>query len=276
MLLRAILIGLLVAAVPNLLWGILLQLNLSSFAQIPWSAIVMALFLAGYWKYLQGWGWPQSLALPRRVGLRAPALSPAVWRRSLLAGGLGLAASIVLYIVAHRLIRWPIAAAPDFSKYSAVTVLLSLLVSAIVAGVSEEAGFRGYMQGPLEQRYGPAPAILVTSMVFGLAHLSHGIFAPAILFDMGWGALYGLLAWRSGSIVPALVLHSAADFLEFMLVWKLPHRTPAALVWQAAPGTLFWAECVLIVAMSTASVWAFHRLGKPDDDSRRGSSAAAN
>lgn len=275
-LLRAILIGFLVTAVPTLLWGTLLQVNLRLSAQIPWAAILMAVFLVFYWNYLQGWGWPQSLATERRVGLRAPALSPAVWGWSLLAGGLGLAASIVFYIVAHRLVRWPVVVAPDFSKFPATTIFVSLLVGAIVAGFSEEAGFRGYMQGPLEHRYGPALAILITSVIFGLLHLSHGVFVPAILFDMGWGALYGLLAWRSGSIVPALALHAAADFLEFVLAWKLPHRTPAPLVWQATPDARFWAECALVVVMSVASVWAFQRLGRPHNDSGRQSLAAAS
>ncbi len=196
-------------------------------------------------------------------------IAPAVWAWSLMAGFLGLAASIGLYIVAHRLVRWPAAAAPDFSKSPAITIFATLLMSAIVAGFSEEAGFRGYMQGPLEHRYGPASAILITSVIFGLVHLSHGVFVPAILFDIVWGAFYGLLAWRSGSIVPALVLHSAADFLEFVLVWKLPRRTPAPLVWQSTPNALFWIDCALVVVASAASVWAFRRLGRLHDDSSR-------
>jgi len=264
-LLRSIAVGLLVTAVPALLWGVLLQVNVKLSAQTPWSAILMAVFLIFYWKYLQGWGWPYSRASQRRNGLRAPALAPAVWGWSLLAGGFGLAASIALFIVAHRLVHWPVAAAPDFSKFPATTIFVTLLMSAIVAGFSEEAGFRGYMQSPLEGRYGPASAILITSVIFGLFHLSHGFFAPAILFDIGWGAFYGLLAWQSGSIVPALVLHSAADFLEFMLVWKLPHRAPAPLVWQAPPDARFWAECALVVVMSAASVFAFRRLRRRSD-----------
>jgi membrane protease YdiL (CAAX protease family) len=274
-LLRSVLVGLLVTAVPTLLWGVLLQISWKLSPRTPWAAILMAVFLFFYWKYLQGWGWPHSLAPQRRNGLRAPALAPAVWGWSLLAGGFGLAASIVLFIVAHRLIRWPVAAAPDFSTFSAATIFVTLLMSAVVAGFSEEAGFRGYMQSPLERRYSPASAILIISVLFGLLHLSHGFFAPAILFDIGWGALYGLLAWRSGSIVPALVLHSAADFLEFMLVWKLPHRTPAPLVWQAPPDARFWAECALAVVMTAVSVWAFRRLGSPSN-CRSHSLATAN
>src|SRR5437764_758125 len=101
----------------------------------------------------------------------------------------------------------------------------------MVAGTSEEAGFRGYMQGPLERRYGPVMGIAITSIAFGLAHLSHGAFLPAILFDILWGVLYGLVTYWSGSIVPAIVLHSSADALEFIAAWKFPPTTPAPLVW---------------------------------------------
>jgi len=104
-------------------------------------------------------------------------------------------------------------------------------------GIGEEAGFRGFMQGPLERRYGPAVGIAITSMVFGLAHLTHGAFLPAILFDIGWGALYGSLTYRSGSIVPAIVLHSSADALEFIAAWKFPPAAGAPLAW--ASGSLF-------------------------------------
>jgi membrane protease YdiL (CAAX protease family) len=42
------------------------------------------------------------------------------------------------------------------------TLSAFVLISAIVAGVAEESGFRGYMQGGIEQRHGPVVAILVT------------------------------------------------------------------------------------------------------------------
>lgn len=113
---RAILAGLSVAIIPNIVWGAILQINLRHGTGFPWAALLMAVFLVLCWKYLQGWGWPQTLAQARRIGLRAPALPSDVWRRSLLAGGSGLAASILLYIVAHRLVPWRVAAVPDFNK----------------------------------------------------------------------------------------------------------------------------------------------------------------
>ncbi|MGD1149544.1 MAG: CPBP family intramembrane glutamic endopeptidase [Thermoanaerobaculaceae bacterium] len=171
-----------------------------------------------------------------------------------------MAASIALFIVSHRLISWPQPPRPDLSNIPFITVLPSLLMSAIVAGIGEEAGFRGYMQGPLERRYGAAVAITITSTVFGLAHLSHGAFVPSILFDIGWGALYGFLTYRSGSIVPAVVLHSSADALEYVAAWKFPPTAPVPLVWVSGPDRLLWVDCLLVVLLGSASIWAFRRL----------------
>jgi membrane protease YdiL (CAAX protease family) len=260
LLLRALLVAIAVTGTATMVWGVLIRANLQLSPKLPWAAVIMAVFLRFYWRYLKGWGWPQSTGSARRTNLRAEALSASVWRWSLLAGGLGLAASIALFIVSHNLIRWPHSPRPDFSHIPFATLLLTILMSAAVAGISEEAGFRGYMQGLLERRYGPVLGIAITSFVFGLAHLSHGAFAPAILFDITWGALYGLLTYLSGSILPAVVLHSGADALEFIVTWKFPPNAEAPLVWVSGPDALFCVNCVWVVFLATTSVWAFRQL----------------
>jgi len=262
LLLRALLAAVAVTGTTTVVWGALIQSNLNFSPGVPWATPTMAVFLVFYWRFLRGWGWPRSTSAARRAGLRAESLSSSVWRWSLAAGGLGLAASIALFIVSHRLISWPQPPRPDLSNIPFITLLPSLLMSAIVAGLGEEAGFRGYMQGPLERRYGAAIAITVTSTVFGLAHLSHGAFVPAILFDIGWGALYGLLAYRSGSIVPAIVLHSSADALEYVAAWKFRPTAPAPLVWVSGPDRLLWVDCLLVVLLGGVSIWAFRRLAE--------------
>ena len=259
-LLRTLLAASAVTGATTVVWGVLVQSNLRFYPRLPWAAVVMIVFLFFYWKYLQGWGWPQSTSAARRAGLRAPPISAPVWRWSLLAGGLALAASILLFILSHRLIRWPQPPHSDLSHIPVITLLPSLIMSALVAGIGEEAGFRGYLQGSLDRHYGPALSIAITSVVFGLAHLTHGAFLPAILFDIAWGALYGLLTYRSGSIVPAIVLHSSADALEYMAAWKHHPTAPAPLLWASGPDASLWIDCFLILLLGTSSVWAFRRL----------------
>ena len=74
----------------------------------------------------------------------------------------------------------------------------------INAGVSEEAGFRGYLQGGLERRYGPVVAIVATSILFWLAHFNHPSGPARVVLLIGYGLALGALTWAVQSIWPAL------------------------------------------------------------------------
>ena len=65
-------------------------------------------------------------------------------------------------------------------------------MASIVAGVVEEASFRGYMQGPIERRHGPVVAILVTGSVFGFAHFTHPEVTLILMpYYLAVAAIYG-------------------------------------------------------------------------------------
>jgi membrane protease YdiL (CAAX protease family) len=49
-------------------------------------------------------------------------------------------------------------------------MITSLTMASVVAGVTEEAAFRGYMQTRIERQYGLLIAILVNGVMFGLLH----------------------------------------------------------------------------------------------------------
>ena len=134
----------------------------------------MAMYLWLYWRYLvRGSGWPRSTAEARRMNARANALPDEAWGPALLAGLLGLAGVLLLQGVLSRLVALPQQRDLDVSRYPAVTVLMWLVMSAVVAGVVEETSFRGYLQRPIERRHGPVIAILVTGSLFGFAHFTH-------------------------------------------------------------------------------------------------------
>ena len=112
------------------------------------------------------------------------------------------------------------------------TAFSLIVMGSIVAGVTEEAAFRGYMQGPIERRYGLAAAILVNGTLFGLLHF------PTHPADVLWmlpyyiavSAVYGGLTWAANSILPALVLHVAGDVVV-LTRWWLTGRPE----WQIGP-----------------------------------------
>jgi membrane protease YdiL (CAAX protease family) len=86
------------------------------------------------------------------------------------------------------------------------------IMGGVVAGVVEEAAFRGYMQTGLE-RHDRQNAIWITSVVFVAAHITHGLgdvlfLGPGIFIA---SVLYGMLALRTGTILPGMVIHALGD-----------------------------------------------------------------
>jgi uncharacterized protein len=137
---------------------------------------------------------------------------PGAWSGDSLATILGLVGAMVGLAVMYVLIGAS-RSTVDVSPYPTTAIRFSvLLMGPLVAGVVEEAAFRGYMQSHLE-RIGPSFAILVTSAVFTLLHATQGLnylllFAPGIFVA---SVIYGHLALKSGSILPGMALHFAGD-----------------------------------------------------------------
>jgi membrane protease YdiL (CAAX protease family) len=231
--LAAVGIGVLVLLAGNMPFNVLRVWNLGTGVAVPWAVLPAALYLWAYWRFIGGrWGAPDS-APKRRESLRANPLSGRMWTASLAAGLVGFGALVSLLALAARLVPLPasspIVTPPDMPI---VTALSLIVMGSIVAGVTEEAAFRGYMQGPIERRYGLAAAILVNGTLFGLLHF------PTHPADVLWmlpyylavSAVYGALTWAANSILPALVLHVGGDIVV-LTRWWLTGRPE----WQIGP-----------------------------------------
>lgn len=153
---RAAITAFLVLLAGNLPWGVLATANARLDPSFPWAALVMACYLWFYWRWLDGRG--------RRRHLRANPLAGRVWGWSLLTGASSLAALVELLYVFGRLVGAPPQQISHHAPYPFLFALSALVMSGVVSGILEEASFRGFMQAPLEQRYGPAIAIAVTSL----------------------------------------------------------------------------------------------------------------
>src|SRR5262249_7845996 len=165
----AVLTGIVVLVSGNLPWAVLLApLNLRVARVAPWAVLPMAIYLWCYWKYIGGsWG-SKATSGRRRANLRANLLSTEVWGASIAAGLLGFAAIGTMLVLMARLVKLPDSAPLRLpTGMPSITAFVLLAMSSVVAGVTEEAAFRGYMQGPIERRYGLAIAILVNGTAFG-------------------------------------------------------------------------------------------------------------
>ena len=263
---RAILTGLLVVIFGALGWFVLLAAANRLTASIPWATgpafvIAGALYLWGFWRYVGGAGWPRSTREPRQRNLRARKLSGALWIWALSAGASAILGYIAFIFVWERVVGlqpWITFSNVHLSWANALCILLA---TAAEAGIVEEAAFRGYMQAPLEKRYGPVIAIAITSAVFGAIHILNGSFELSWLFLYAvLGAILGILAYITNSILPGVVLHAASDALRFIIAMRFGPNRPKPLIWQSGTDAAFWLRVAAVVVFGAIAVWAYRKL----------------
>lgn len=258
---EAVLLGMAVMLAGTLPRNFLFAANLTHFPAVSWAVPVTAIYLGFFWWYLAGGGPPTTTATFRRESLRAYRLPARLWFWSLLAGGLAIVALVFALRVVNRLVVLPEEKLPDLANVPHSTVVILLVAAAPIAGVVEEAAFRGYMQGPIERRYGLPLAILVTGTMFAIAHLD---FTPILWpYYLAVAAIYGVVTSLARSILPAVVLHTAGNlYSNFDLLrhgradWQASGS--AALIGRTGLDAAFWwsAAAFAIAAGAAAGAWA--------------------
>jgi len=215
---RAVVVGFLVFAIAgSVAWTLVLSL-----IPPPWSVLAMVVILWLYWRYFRGDWWPDSTRTFRKLCFRSTNLPPKVWTWSLIAA---FTAAVLLQaglVVMFRIVEFPADAWKlpyDFSALPVWQVWMLLILAAVVAGITEEIGFRGYMQVPLEVRYGPVVAITIVSIVFTIAHFTQAWAGGIVIGLFAISVVWGVLARVSGSLIPGIVSHASTDVVNFAYWW---------------------------------------------------------
>jgi len=73
----------------------------------------------------------------------------------------------------------------------------------IVAGITEEILFRGFVQKTLEKRKGVTQAVSTASILFALIHINPWWVIQILILAM----FLGILAWRADSVLPGIIVH---------------------------------------------------------------------
>lgn len=264
---RAVITGVLVALVAANVWPALL-LSLG----VPLAATGELLFLGLYIWWAGGGGPPRRTQVARSVAFRRRALSPTQWFWGLL-GGLSFAVTIHAGIaLLFRFTPYPREAfrhGYDFSFIPSQALRwIAVVVSATSAGICEETGFRGYMQQPIEERHGAPTAILVSSFLFTLVHLTKAwAMLGMVPIVFGAGVLLGLLAWSSRSLIPSIIGHVAMDIGLFAYWWTgIAGDFAARPISETGIDRPFLVTCaVLVVSLPIvlSSVRQLRRSGAP-------------
>ncbi len=266
--LRHLLIGLVVMAVVTTTWSLAAVANLRLSPQVPWAIPIGVTYVGLVVAYLNGRGWPTSTATIRRRHFRARLVQWAESGWSLLAGTLGIAC---LWLAFAAFGSGGSLATPGRETTLPATILfMFVVVGSAVTALGEEGGLRGFMQTPLEQRFGPRAAIAMTAVTFVLIHATRGL--PVLVsmgpFYLATGVVYGLLAYLTQSILPALVLHFVGDVLTFGLRSSLIHlsfpHTGAGMA-LCIVGAVIAGGLSVVSFRRLANVSASHRIAQTSD-----------
>ncbi len=217
--LRSILIGFGVTTLGVVIWGLMVT-NIP----LAWSFVPMGAILILYWMYFSGKWNPSNTRVFRRYCMRHTKLKRPVWIW-------GLVGAFFLFILWHscliltfRIVEFQpeifkifrdINASPSWTSWSLI------LMGSLVAGICEEIGYRGYMQAPLEQKYGPVAGISITSLVFVVVHLHQAWASGPVLVQLFITSfMIGYLAYATKSLIPGIIAHVTLDIINFSYWWS--------------------------------------------------------
>lgn len=130
---------------------------------------------------------------------------------------------VLIFTVAFLIIREPVLQL--FNEGEAEKDLISgldamnpfmLVVSVLAAPLFEELIFRGVILEGFLKRYRPGFAILMSSVIFGIAHVHPLQFVNALLLGLVMGWLY----WKTRSLPLTIMLHFVNNLGASFLSWK--------------------------------------------------------
>jgi hypothetical protein len=98
---------------------------------------------------------------------------------------------------------------------SSLALILTFISICILTPISEELLFRGYILDSLNRLHGKWPAIIISSLLFGLVHFDPFTIGMATI----GGAIYGWIRIRTGSLIPGIVAHSMWNTMALMVTY---------------------------------------------------------
>ena len=215
---QSIFLGFLISTLGVVMWAVI-----ATKVPLPYSFIIMVVLLWFYWRYFSGHWKPNTTKELRKTNFRSTKLSTKTWIWG------GLAATLIVLIeqsgliVTFRLMEFP--AERFTAAYSFLDSVplwagwLFIIMISAVAAICEEIGFRGYMQVPLEKRYGPLVSISIVSIVFTIVHLHQAWSGPILIHIFFISVLFGSIAYFSGSLIPGIFAHFIMDICNFSFWW---------------------------------------------------------
>jgi membrane protease YdiL (CAAX protease family) len=97
---------------------------------------------------------------------------------------------------------------------TAIEWILLIFGVVIIASISEEILFRGFLQVSLERKGDITRAVILSSVTWTIIHVNP-YWAIQIFIT---GVIIGFLAWRTNSIFPSMIVHATNNFLSLLVI----------------------------------------------------------
>jgi hypothetical protein len=165
-----------------------------------------------------------------------------------------------LWIVFVRLVKTPANVLDDPAKYPLLTVALVVSMSSLVSPIVEEIAFRGYCQQILERHFSGRIAVLLSSLLFMLAHTNHGWYWSKLTVYFLAGVVFGAIARLTNSILTSVPVHIFGDLTFFILIW--PRDSARVPVTVSGTDKWFWIHIAQAILFGAFALLAFRRLAK--------------
>jgi membrane protease YdiL (CAAX protease family) len=138
------------------------------------------------------------------------------------AGGAALA-TLPVVVVANLIEPGARVSRPD-AEGLPLAVIITVMV--VAAPVLEELVFRGWLLGALAPTgLGTVGAVVVSSLVFGAAHVITGVYGwLGFALTTASGLVYAISVVASGSLVPAMIAHAVGNLSAALMLAGYPEQ----------------------------------------------------
>jgi membrane protease YdiL (CAAX protease family) len=131
--------------------------------------------------------------------------------------------------------------------------ILLLLGVVIIASISEELLFRGFLQVSLEKKGDITRAVILSSVTWTIIHVNP-YWAIQIFIT---GVIIGFLAWRTKSVFPSMIVHATNNFISLLVI---NYNLDESMDWyflgdHISPVVLVFAAGILIISIRRISVY---------------------